>query len=190
MIIPDPNINSPKRKIIVELVKASGLGLYISRGTDKNAASGSDHITGNAYDIGSNSNKANILRFYSWLKDHPDRLKKLGISAVLLGTVQPHVHISFNPDKLNSDKSVYYGYEKQLSSGKIIRDLKYPGLDIISKLYPDRALVFQDQPKKLWLQEWWENLSFLDKIKYGGIGLGVVAVLPYVFNYVKKFKKD
>lgn len=189
MIIPDPNLNNPKRKIVVDLIKTFYLPLYISRGTDKNAAPGSDHIKGNAFDVGSSVNKSYILRFYSWLKDHPDRLKKLGISSVLLGTVQPHIHIGFNPKWFNKDGSTLFGYEKKLATGKIIADTKYPGLDIIQKLYPNKPLVYVDD-KRSNIAKWWEGLTLTKKIKYSAAGLGVLILLPYVYNYLKKFKKD
>lgn len=189
MIIPDPNINSPKRKIVVDLIKAFGIPLHISRGTDKNAAPGSDHITGDAFDLGSSVNKSLILRFYSSLKDKPEKLKKLGVTCVLLGTVQPHVHISFNKKRLNKDGSVYYGYEKQLATGQIIAVKEYPGLAIIQKLYPNKNLVYVDD-KTFWLLKWWRDLPLTKKIKYGVTGAGVLIALPYVYHYIRKFKKD
>jgi hypothetical protein len=192
MEVQNPETIKRNRNIVKGLIINSKFSLTISRDHDINDKTKQDHYYGYAYDVKTVMNKSDILNFYNYLKSNRTYLKSYGISRVLLGTEQPHVHISFNPDKANSNGSVYFGYEllnKQTGNIQAVVDI--PDMAKIYSMYTDTN-IYKDgkdnkhEPFKLF------DFSFvspiISKYKFYIAGAAGIILLPYIYKYFKKFK--
>lgn len=142
MIVPDTNLINRNRNVVKTFIIRSKISLTITQGYNPNDKTKQDHYNGLAYDVGSSTNKNNILLFHKYLKDNNDYIRSYGITRVLIGTVQPHLHISFNPEKANANGSIYWGYEIPDSKGNLYATKDLPNAyKILGNLYKDTSIT-------------------------------------------------